>query len=178
MQRRELEELQFFSQNVHGLTEDKFEEMLAFMRERKIFAFAIQESWKKDHAAVANSGFTMVSNGNSTGPARGGVAIVMSPPAIQAWTAAGSKVLCYGTRIIAVKFQVRDSAKKLVNIVFASAYAPVCAARDQKRKTYYDDLQRCADDCGEDEILIIGTDINASMGVRVSEDAFIDSPRS
>ena len=76
-----MERLQFLSQNV-SVNEDKFEEMLAFMREKGVFAFAIQESWKKDHVTVENSGFLMGSNCNVTGKAPCGVVIVMTPSAV------------------------------------------------------------------------------------------------
>ena len=96
---------------------------------------------------MENSCFVMVSNGNVQENARSGVAVVMSPSAVKAWILAGSKVVYYGNRIIAVKFRVRDAANKLVNVVFVSAYAPVCATMDHRKKEYYDDLQQCVNDC-------------------------------
>ena len=49
-------------------------------------------------------------------------------------------------------------------------------AKDHRRKEYYDDLQQCVDDCRKDEFLIIGTDINASIGVRSSLDDKVLGP--
>ena len=91
--RRELRNLEFFSQNAQGLNDDKFEELLAFMRKSSCFAFAIQETWRKVQSSVENHGFIMQCNGNLSGPSRGGVSIVMSPEAVNAWIAAGSNVM-------------------------------------------------------------------------------------
>ena len=49
--RRELRKLELLSQNAQGLNDDKFEELLAFMRRSGCFAFAVQETWGKGRAS-------------------------------------------------------------------------------------------------------------------------------
>ena len=41
--RRELRNLELFSHNAQGLYDDKFEELLAFMRKSDCFAFAVHD---------------------------------------------------------------------------------------------------------------------------------------
>lgn len=166
--RRELRNLQLFSQNAQGLNDDKFEELLAFMRKSSCFAFAVQETWRKGQSSVENQGFVMQCNGVSSGASRGGVAIVLSPQAVEAWIAAGSSVMYFGPRIIAVKFKLFDSKKREMVVRFVSAYAPVSSTSQKVRDEYLDDLQRCIMSCNDDEVLIVATDANASMGTRTS----------
>ncbi len=53
-----------------------------------------------------------------------------------------------------------------VKIFLVSAYAPVGAASRKERDEYAGHLQLCLNACGKDEILVLGTDSNASAGVR------------
>ena len=107
--RRELDELQFFSQNVCGLAEPKLDELLVFMREKKIFAYAIQETWRKESGTFEKDGFVIVSHG--TGKKGHGVAIVMSKAAVRAWKAAGQYYKTFGSRVIAVNFKFETGSR-------------------------------------------------------------------
>ena len=59
--RRELRNLDLFSQDVHGLNDDKFEKLLALMRKVVVFASASQEIRRKDLSSVRKHGFEVLS---------------------------------------------------------------------------------------------------------------------
>ena len=50
-----------------------------------------------------------------------------------------------------------------------SAYAPLASARKVERDRYFSDLQKCYDACNKREVLILGTDANAALGVKRSK---------
>mmetsp|Transcript_37802 Transcript_37802/g.100439 ORF Transcript_37802/g.100439 Transcript_37802/m.100439 type:complete len:358 (-) Transcript_37802:868-1941(-) len=133
-----------------------------------VFAVAVQETWRKGQLSVENHGFVMLCNGVTSGACRGGVSIVMSPQAVEAWIAAGSSVMYFGPRIIAVKFKLLDCKNRKMAVRFVSAYAPVSTSGQKVRNEYLDELQKCIISCSDEEVLIIGTDANASMGTRTS----------
>ena len=166
--RKELRNVDLFYQNApkQRLNDDKFEELLAFMHKSGCFAFVVQETWRKGQTSVENHGFVMLCNGVSAGAARGGVSIVMSPKAVDAWISAGSSVMYFGTRIIAVKLKLLDSKNRKMVVRFVSAYAPFSTSARKVRNEYLDDLQKCIMSCSDKEVLIIATDANASMGTR------------
>ena len=53
-----------------------------------------------------------------------------------------------------------------MTIFLASAYAPDSSKGQQEQESYQAELQRCINDCKKQEILLIGTDANASTGTR------------
>jgi len=97
------------------------------------------------------------------------VAIVLSPEAHRAWKKAGSLRWEFGERIVAVRLGVRDEKGKDVSIFFVSAYAPVSNVKQSVRDKYHQELERCVAAAGKEDILLIATDANASMGVRTGE---------
>ncbi len=99
-----------------------------------------------------------------------GVAIVLSRQARKAWEIAGSGVLYFGLRIIAIRLHIIDPKGKVVKLFLVSAYAPVGAAPQEERTEYQEQFQECIDACAKDEVLVIGTDANASAGVRAKHD--------
>ena len=141
------------------------------MRRESIFAAGIQESWRLGSNIFDNRGLLIVQHGNArknrkNGRVSGGVAIVLSPEAKRAFVAAGSQVLNFGERILAVRLKLVDAKKRTVNILFVSAYFPVGAASPTIRQEFYLELERCIASCSENEILLIGADCNSSMGTR------------
>ena len=98
------------------------------------------------------------------------MAIVLNGKARKDWEKAGSIVLYFGMRIIATRLHLTDPKGKVVKLFIASAYAPVGAAPNEEREEYANHLQQCINACAKDEVLIIGTDANASPGVRKKHD--------
>ena len=70
--------------------------VLALMQQKNIFAYAVQETWKRGDALYEKYGFLVIQHGSDVQPSKGhpsgGVAIILSPDARKAWIAAGSSV--------------------------------------------------------------------------------------
>jgi len=142
------------------------------MRQQKIFAALLQETWQHGERTRANEGYLFIEHGLKEKEChRGsqGVAIVLSPAARKSWELAGSQVLKFGARILATRLKIVDTMKRPLIIFLVSAYAPDSGRSSNEREAYADDLQRCFQACGRD-ILVMGTDANASIGVRSQHD--------
>ena len=162
---------QFLSQNVRGLCSDKEEEFLDFMRTNNIFACGIQETWSIGSGIFENNGFVVVKHGSEKkrrrkGRISGGVAIVLSPDAVKSWVSAGSQVLHFGDRILAVRLDIPDAKKRVVKVYFVSAYFPIGAASSQVRQELYLQFEQCISSCSADEVLLVAADANSSMYIR------------
>ena len=59
-----------------------------------------------------------------------------------------------------------DDKRKSTTIFLVSAYAPIGSTTSDIRKEYESNMQQCIAACGRNEILVIGTDVNASVGTR------------
>jgi exonuclease III len=98
-----------------------------------------------------------------------GVGILLSPPATAAWTEAGAQMLSFGPRIVSTRLRVKDNKARPLTIYVVSAYAPLASAPKAERDRYFSDLQACVDKCGKREVLVMGTDANAALGVQQSK---------
>ena len=100
-----------------------------------------------------------------------GVAIMLSPEAWQAVQAAGNQMPdYYGMRIIAVTMKLKDCKGKEIRVRLVSAYAPHSGSTDAEKEQYEVDLDLATRSCGENEILIICTDANASLSKLADEE--------
>ena len=94
-----------------------------------------------------------------------GVGIVLSMAAVEAWKAAGSEVHnTYGARVMAIRLQVRDTQGRDLYLFLISAYAPVGNADQSVWDEYLTNLNNCISKKQREDLLIIGSDTNASMG--------------
>ena len=164
-------EKQFLSQNVRGFCGDKEEEFLDFMRTNNIFACGIQETWRLGSNILENNGFIVVQHGfekkrRRKGRISGGVAIILSQDANKAWISAGSQVLHFGDRILAVRLDISDAKKRVVKVFFVVAYFPIGAAAAHVRQEFYLRFEQCISSCSADEVLLVAADTNSSMGTR------------
>ena len=158
------------SHNVRCFNEDKEEELLAKMEHRGIYAACLQETWKPDDQQWSNHNYTIINH--CPREYRGqGVAIVLSPTATQHWKDAGETVKHYGTRVMAVRLRIKRRGTTPVHIHLVSAYAPHSGYSRDMYDAYLDNLQQCIQDCHRYDILLIGTDANASFGVRDLHDS-------
>jgi len=85
-------EYTFFSQNVRGFGSlEKEEEVISFMRRNRVFAYALQETWRSGTQETCIHGFAIIQHGlpcpikRKQGRLSGGVAIVLSPEAHCTW---------------------------------------------------------------------------------------------
>ena len=162
--------VQLLSQNVRCFTDDKETELLERMRARDIFAACLQETWKTSRSLWSSAdGYVTISHGRDTDGRGQGTAIVLSPAARKAWKRVGEPIYRFGTRIVAVRLQLVDHRKRTRHLYLASAYAPHSGLPLTERDLYLDHLQECLSACPTGDILIIGSDLNASLGVQTDD---------
>ena len=144
------------------------------MRRNRVFAYALQETWRSGTQETCIHGFA-IQHGlpcpikRKQGRLSGGVVIVLSPEAHCTWKKAGSLRWEFGERIVAVRLGVRDEKGKDVFIFLVSAYAPVSNVKQSVRDKYHQELERCVAAAGKEDVLLITKDANALIGVRTGD---------
>ena len=167
----------FQSQNVRHFSGDKLEELKDHvLHSKNVVACALQETWKSYSAGEANvessslgGDFIVLSNGvekNNNNSLNGtGVAIVLSPDGVNAFKLAGEQVFRFGERIIATRLHFKDEKGKIVKIFFVSVYAPHSGKSRATKDEFYSHFTDCLSKCNEGELLMVGGDFNASLGI-------------
>jgi hypothetical protein len=159
---------------MRGLQRDEHvEEFMLWFKKLGLWAACLQETWRLGNTLEQHNDVVIINTGPEHKLCRRGslgVAVVLSKNAQKAWEDAGSQVLRYGLRVIAVRLTTQDKRGRPIHIFLVSAYAPVGSAKRQDREAYYADLQQCINECKRHEVLIIGTDANASCGIRGKHD--------
>ena len=164
--------LKVVSQNLLGIkptnTNDRLEEMLAALRKDNVYALLGQETWRAGSEILQHEGgFVVIAEGPPVQNGRGskGVAIALSPQAVQGWEK-GGKVVCdgYGGRVIGVRTVACDGKGRERGIFLVSAYAPIGAAPQADWDVFFSDLEDCIAKKQNNDILLIGADINSSLG--------------
>ena len=146
---------------------------MQFLETNNAFAACLQETWKLGNTIEQHNSNIIINHGPDKKLChRGslGVVIVITRHSKQAWEQAGSQQLYFGNRIIATRFHMDGANGKTIKLFLVSAYAPIGSSKPDVHAIYSDQLQRCIDSCKKDEILIIGTDANASCGTRNKKD--------
>ena len=170
--------LRFLTHNVRGLKSDgvRFDGYVEWARKRDVFVASLQETWMEGEAVMEHMadypGWTLLRHGlKDPVCARGsqGVGILLSPVATAAWTEAGTQVHTFGPRIMSTRLRVKDERGRPLVLYVVSAYAPLASAPQAERDRYFSDLQKCCDVCHKREVLLIGTDANAALGVKRSK---------
>ena len=80
--------------------------------------------------------------------------------------AAGSKVMYFGERIVAIKLRITDMNGQSLDVMMVSAYAPVGASPVEEREAFLSELGGCEDACGALEVWVVSTDANVSLGTK------------
>ena len=163
--------VRFISQNVRGLNETKLEEIIMYMRNSNAAVVCLQETWIVGDRRRSNSGFLIIEHGCADKPATkghvsGGVAIILSPSAVLAFKKAGERVAYFGDRIMSISLDFVGSRNEVVSVYLAVAYSPIGAADVLVRAEYLRNFERCCSHCRNDQVLLIGADANASLGIR------------
>ena len=123
------------SQNSRGLPCRKLEELLATMKEKNIFAWCVQETWrlKLEELDHHDTGCITINHGLQEKDCRRGrlgVMIVLGPLAKAAYERGGCKNKTYGLRIVTVRLVLQDAKDKIIKIKLVSAYAPTSSATE------------------------------------------------
>ena len=163
--------LNIVTQNLRGLkTEERVAEMCHAMGSRNIFAACVQETWRTGREQLEHCQTTLLLSGLGSGDGRGnrgsqGVGIGLGADATVAWRATGSEVHDdLGAPVIAARMMVRDSQKRDVGIFLVSAYGPIGAATEEAWDEFLTTLTICCSRKRREDILVIGSDINSSLG--------------
>ena len=178
-QRGTRQELVIDSQNFNGLGAmgapqmGKIKEQIEGMKKNGAYAVLIQEAKLFDrHRFDYDEGHVLLTGGKK-GPGggvvrgrSGGVGILLSPAAAEAWTKSGSWVKRYGAGVQAVRMSATAPHGRTHNLFLVSSYAPDSSKTDAARRNHLLCLQACVDDCRDHETLVIGTDANARLGTR------------
>ena len=176
--RRKIKNICFISQNVRGIkTPSRLEELCnSLSLRRNVIGMCLQETWRFGHETLDLDNFKVVLNGlektdDICNRGSQGVGIVLNQEGISAWKAAGyEKHIEYGARIIAIRLCIKDKHNRDVGIFLVSAYAPVGNAPDNVWEDYLEKLTNCIKKRRNDDILIIGSDCNASVGCATDND--------
>ena len=159
----------FVSQNAQGMKSDEhLEELVSSMNQNNVFAACLQETWRTGKESLIHGDCQLLFAGLNVHRSRRGeqgVGIALSAEAVLAWKAVGSTLYNdFGARIIAVRLCVKDIHGKDIFIFLVSVYAPVGNADQDLWDSFFDNLDRCIAKKEHGDILIIGSDLNSSMG--------------
>jgi len=172
----------FVSANVQGMKNDhKCEEIVHAMSTQNIFAATLQETWRSGREQLSLRNYSFILNGPETQSGRGstGVGIVLNPLALDAWKAASCELHNdLGPRIIAIRLclpTVHSSSP--IGIFLISCYAPISTDSEENWTSYYTNLSECISRKINSDLLVIGSDCNASIGIRNqnTDNLYIDS---
>ena len=167
--RRSAHPCRIFSQNCRGIkTAARITEFLAVLRRRHAFAACLQETWREGQEAFEEDGWLYLGIAPPHQQGRGsrGVGMVLSPAATAAWKASGSDVWYDDTRAraMALRMTVRDAKRKPLGLLLISGYAPNSASTAAEWDEYYDTLEKLIRHRHKDDMVIFGSDCNASVG--------------
>ena len=166
--------VRIFSHNVRGLQKDEYvEEVVGWLRHVQGYVACLQESWRLCDTIEQHKEFLILNHGPLAKLCRRGslgVTIVLGWKARRDWETAGSQVLHFGLRIMAVRLHSKDGKGKVVKLFVVNAYSPIGAAPAAEREAYAAQFQLCFNACGKDEVFIACSDTNASAGVRDKRD--------
>ena len=172
--------VKFVTQNLRGLkTETRLEELFDYVRRYGVFAACIQETWRPDSEQLENGSCLLLCTGLKAEQLKGkrgsqGVGIVLSSAAVDCWKQGGCEVHeDLGARVIAARLVAKDKDDKEVGIFLVSAYAPVSTASEEEWQEYYDRLQECIDRRRSQDILLIGSDCNSSIGTSLTRESTV-----
>jgi hypothetical protein len=136
-----------------------------------------QETWSDNDTDLEIDNTIFFSHGaQPNNRTRGGVGIVLSPLAVQAWKLAGQPEpirpgkIAGATRIMAIELHFRDNANKTVKLFAISAYLPCSSYNKDEYEVTLAELDKVIKKCPEDATPIIGGDFNASIGTADADD--------
>ena len=144
------------------------------MYRNRVFAYALQETWRsgtqETYPWLCNhTARITLSNQTQTGTSLGWHGNCSESRGTSRMKKAGSLCWEFGERIVAVQLGVQDEKGKDISIFFVSVYAPVSNVKQSVQDKYHQELEHCVAAAGKEDILLIATDANVSMGVCTGE---------
>ena len=169
--KQKLKTVAIVSQNIRGLkSETRLQEMFSHILRFSILAACFQETWRSGTETLSNSNCLLFLSGlpEDQQSRRGsqGVGIALSPQGVDAWRAGGCELHNdLGARVIAVRLLMKDNEERDVGILLISAYAPDSSYPEEVWDDYIEQLEVCMLRKQHNDILVICSDTNSSMGV-------------
>ena len=77
----------------------------------------------------------------------------------------GPSIFCISPRVMAVRLELKKGKENMM-IFLVSVYAPNSSHTEEDWEEFYEDVDRCMDKADEDDIIVVGGDFNAQMGVQ------------
>jgi exonuclease III len=149
----------------------KLDELLSHLHSREVFVGMVVETWalgNQDRRELGEGGYLYLHHGmEEKGKGRGskGVGMFLGLEAQKGYEKAGNQKLVFGERIMAIRIEIQDTHKKTVCLYVVVAYAPTSKAPVSVLEDYMTNLDLCVNECKKNEVLILGADVNASMGI-------------
>ena len=169
--KRVIKTVSIVSQNTRGIKTDyRLHELFSYILRLNILAACLQETWRTSNESLQNNNCILFLSGleEDQQSRRGsqGVGIALSPLGVEAWKAGGCELHDdLGARVIGLRLLLKDSEERDVGVLLISAYAPDSSKSEDDWLNYLDQLDSCIQRKHPSDILVIGTDANASMGV-------------
>lgn len=166
------------SQNVRGIKSNTRLELLfnTLSKRKNVWGMCIQETWRIGHEVLDFESYKLVTIGlrkDNVKCNRGsqGVGIILNKDGVSAWKTAGyEKHVDLGARVMALRLLFKDKHNRDVAVFLISAYAPVGSAPNDEWDEYLENLLTCINRKREEDILIIGSDCNSSIGCSTDKD--------
>ena len=175
--RKKIKKIQILSQNVRGIeTVTRTDLLFNVMKGRNAIAACLQETWRSGFELLEHDSYKFISSGldrNTQLGKRGsqGVAILLNPDGVNAWKAAEyEKHIDLGARVIGIRLLLQDHEKRDISLFLILAYALVGNGPEGEWDNYLDKLTECISRKKSNDILVIGTDTNSSMGISCDKD--------
>jgi len=170
--RRKIPWLKMIAQNAQGMSSIvKLQAIVNNFEKRNFFAAFISETWREGDEKLKQNHTYIYGSAEATKSCnRGakGVAIMLSTQAEEARKAAnlyGPSIFCISPRVMAVRLELKKGKENMM-IFLVSVYAPNSSHTEEDWEEFYEDVDRCMDKADEDDIIVVGGDFNAQMGVQ------------
>ena len=171
------------STNCNGIVSEfaktKTTEIIEKMKTIGVDIHCLQETHRPGNDNLILEGYQIFHHGPDTvirGDRYGGVAIILSPRAVQGWKRLGQPepkrhgIIAGTTRIMSVDTEIADPCGEPIKMRVFSCYLPH-GMRDDSIQEYEHALKildRAVKSCPKDTLPIVGGDFNASVGCRRS----------
>jgi len=175
-------DIKIVSQNVQGLkNEEKLEYLARIISKHHIKAYLIQETHLAgDFTMQISGGHTIIHHGPDSQPtsgAKGGVAIILCPEWYHYWQKSGSiqkRIPAADTaRLLAIELKIptqncKNKEKRNKVITLVTSYHPHSGYTDEETDFFNQQIADLYTSIPDNNIVIMGADINASIGSRTS----------
>jgi hypothetical protein len=168
----------FLNQNLRGCSNETRLEMLwSEVRNRQAMAMTLQELWRDGNETLLRKGCMLITNGLAKVAGESlqhvGVGIALDTTGVAAWKAAGQVVHdgYASARVIGTRLLLKDDKGGDLGVHLISAHAPDSGEKLEVWEAWLDELEDYIGRKMAGDMLVIGMDANAALGVRKASDS-------